>query len=537
MRHVPLAVMTALIVTSGCNNLFPTGPTASLPGGTGTKLGSAQTKNSAIVGRIDAGVKKPIRYDNRDARVAVMTQSFSFSNNPKLKKASESFNAFARSLGGLLTPASSAWAGGGLVANGGGYWNTNEFAASIRNLRVMSVKNAYAIAGIQELKQGEATVLMDDATKELTGVKTRDAELRFNFVKAGNRRTWTIDIVKSPDGTRGKVTIDVNSTTWRSFEWPVAYMPPEVCDTDDTQTVPRSVPKPAATPWNLRPSPVPIAAASPANPDDWDTTTEADDEVPDGEPETEPTPDMNRAYDGTDGDPDADWMSNDDDAQGYCRPDSNWVRPTPVPFRVGGNEYPEFVERASFQIEVVPKGDDSLKMQFNGTLDEAQNVPNSSVRVPTHWVFAAQVPGIAMDWESRMKLIPRNFSFDGKGRMLVQMAEGEEAFTYTASTDESRGTGTFALTNQGAKMQLLMTTGGWGAAQTRLLSTEDGAELGTVTMIRSNAALLTFKDGTTKEWELFPGELLSVGAPTAPRPEQMAPQRYPVARRPVPINN
>ena len=45
-------------------------------------------------------------------------------------------------------------------------------------------------------------------------------EAKFKFVNNGNERTWTIDILKSPDGTTGTMTVAVTADSWKAAPAP-----------------------------------------------------------------------------------------------------------------------------------------------------------------------------------------------------------------------------------------------------------------------------------------------------------------------------
>lgn len=516
VRHrLPVVLSATLslgLLATGCVTVQqPTGPVTP----TRTKATSGGTSPTAIAARLDAGVQKAITYKSREDKVEVMTSAFSLSKNKGLLKAADSVKAMGTSLAGLqnLTTATSAPASRYRVGDG-------------PSLRMIGAHGTYALAGLKELKQGDVVLVYDDQTREVTNIRGKDAELRFKFNDQGNKRAWSSEIVKSPDGTTGKLSLEVDGIGWKSVPMP-QQTAPWICEPASPR--PRSAPPTSPPPaWTPGPNDTPVPAETP-------TWTPGPNDTP--APAWTPMADADEVYEESYDDP---------DAGPSCGPDPNWVEPEPIPFRVAGNEYPEYVEALSFRFSIAPKGDENLAIEFAATLDEPSNVPNTTLRLPTHWNLLARVPGLTLNWDSRLKLIPNNSTFEGKGKMLVEVENGEEQFNYVVNFKEASRAASFSMTNVGAKMKLFIASDNGSTPVTRLISTENDSDLGTVEMKpgSSNVALVRFNDGKKMEWELFPNDLFSqlFSAPGSftptmtstlvPEPTRAAPKR--VVRKPVP---
>jgi hypothetical protein len=179
---------------------------------------TAKGGSAAIDARLRAGVKTAIAYTSREDRMAVMTEAFSLSRNKGLQKASESFKSLGSSLSGLqaLTSATSRSASAGSLryrVEGG------------PTLHVVGSRAGYALAGLAEYEQGDTVIVYDDQTKEVTAVRSADAELRFKLDKRGDARSWTSEIARSPDGTTGLLSVEVSSRAWKTYELPQPQAP------------------------------------------------------------------------------------------------------------------------------------------------------------------------------------------------------------------------------------------------------------------------------------------------------------------------
>jgi hypothetical protein len=198
--------------------------------------------------------------------------------------------------------------------------------------------------------------------------------------------------------------------------------------------------------------------------------------------------------------------------------------PAAPPYKWFGNEVPETVDAVAFTLEVTPKGDAVNAMTMSGTFDQPQFVPNSLLRVPTHWTYHASVPRVTLDCESHMNLVAGRSTFAGNGTMAVDADTGKEQFTFDAKADEKARAASVALTNVAAKVTLLLrgtqqTPSSRPDVKTTLVSAEDGTKLGDVALdpSRPRFAVVTFTDGTKMDWELYPEGLLPTPAmATAP---------------------
>jgi hypothetical protein len=477
-----------------------------------TKAIGTETLNA----KLNAGVKNAIRYETREEKVAVMTQAFSVSKNEGLVKAGESFSAIGRSLAGLQNLVS-----GSPVSTTSGLRYQKTGAPT---LYVSSGNNAYSLAAIQELRQGDTVITYDEQTSELKSIRSPDTEINCEFTNNGNQRTWAAELRKSPDGTTGALAIDVNSKTWKTYGIPQPSAP-WVCKPAPKR--PAVIPTPIASPLptnapveTVNATPTMLPEPSPTPTPRGETTDQYTlGQVTDGEMPGIDAPYDNDVYDKTD---EAD---DYDDGLPACGPDPNWVAPEPLPFRVGGGEYPEYVESLNIRLNITPRGDESLAFAFSAELSEPENIPNTNLRLPTRWNFVARVPGLTFDWGSKLSMIPKNSTFEAKGKMLVEVAKGEEQFNYVLGFKEARRATTFSMTNVGAKVTLLMAADNGNQPVTRLISSEDNSDLGTVEMKpgHSNIALVRFNDGTLMEWELWPNNaplpfVSSAFAPPPPRP-------------------
>lgn len=183
----------------------------------------------------------------------------------------------------------------------------------------------------------------------------------------------------------------------------------------------------------------------------------------------------------------------------------------PSAYKWFNNEVPEAIDEVKVTLDVVPKGDASLAFKLNGTFDKPQALPNTAMRVPTHWVYNAQIPKVSLDWESNMTLAAGHSTFDSKGTMNVEADAGNEQFTYELRADEQDRLGYFAMTNVNAKVKLQVTATEFALnsrpqVSSLLISTDDDSQIGTVVLDpkRPRFAIVTFADKSTAEWELYP---------------------------------
>lgn len=524
MKYGMTITLACAVIATGCQIVVPAQPPK-----TGTppvvKPVTSGGGVAAIESKLRAGVKTPIAYTSRDEKVEVMAKAFTVSENSGLGTAATSFKKLATSLQNAFMARSAAMSAGGAPGMG----------AMVSQLRAESSAAVYAIAGLAESQQGDATFIYDEDTRELVAIKGPNAEIQFKFVNGGNKRSWEATIVKSPDGTTGTFSIEVDSSAWKAYNFPTAT-PPMKCGPYTPRPrytpsyYPTAAPSYAPTPaWSAPPEAEPSATASGLIGESGGSY-----QVAQAYPSPGYTPDPN-GVDAPDYEPGYD-PNYDDDYEDPCGPDPNWVAPTPPPFKFAANEYPEFVDRVAFKFVVKPEGKDNLAFEMAGALDEAENVPESTMRIPTQWTYMARIPGVYFDWKSKLTLRPRNSQFHAEGNMLVEVEKGQEAFTYNINFNEGRRSGTFALNNVGAKVQLLVTADqgeyGGSSVHTRLLSLRDdgsaGAEMGTVEIKPGtyNVAVVKFNDGVTKEYEIFPQGLIPMGPPPMATQPAPAPTYY-----------
>lgn len=424
--RMPVAVATALAL-SGCF--------LNAPGATGGKV-AMQTKV---------------------AKVQVMTRTFSLTKNQGLSKATESFKQLASAL-------QSAFSATAMPATSPKRYCVEDAFTAVR---AAGMRATYKVSGVADF--GDAKLIYDDATGEVTAIQGPNAKITFTFTKNGNQHAWDAVIEKSPDGTTGKFHIEVTGT-WREMPMLMPMMP-----------APMPMPRPRA----------PLPVASPA----FTIAQVADDAVVGPTAEEVPMAAM-----------------------------PTMAMPSPPPYKWLGNEMPDRVESVSFTLAIAPKGDAANAMTMSGAFDEPGSVPNSSVQVPTHWKYSAVIPKVTLDWESRLKLALNHSTFAGNGTMAVNGDNGKETFTLDAKADEAARTASLALTNVAAKVTLLATGSQKNPysppdVKTTLVSAEDGSKLGDVALDpkRPRFAIVTFTDGTKMDWELYPEGLIQ-SPPMGPSP-------------------
>jgi hypothetical protein len=426
--RLPVALAAALAV-SGC--MLP------LPGLSGSPV-KAVTPGSTVT------------MQTRVAKVQTMTRTFSVAKNPGLNKAAASFKELATALQSAFASSS------GVSARRAGAYSVEE---AVDSVRAAGMKATYRVTGMAD--HGDAKLIYDDATGEVTAIEGKDARVTFKFVNNGATRTWEAVIEKSPDGTTGKFQVEVTGG-WRANPM---FSPP--------------TPQPRPTDFVLAQANEALAI---------DTETEPDLET------------------GAEAEPGVEAQSGASvtDMPGY----------TPLPYKWFNNEYPETVETVRVSLDILPKGDASLAFKLAGTFDEPTRVPNSAAQVPSHWKFNARIPKVSFDWESRMSLAASRAKFDASGALTVETDSGQDQFTYVAKADEQARTASFALTNVAAKVTFLLSgtqkdPHAQPSIKSVLLSAEDGSQLGTVALDpnRPRFAVITFTDKSKMDWELYPADM------------------------------
>ncbi|MEB3329960.1 MAG: hypothetical protein VKQ33_12070 [Candidatus Sericytochromatia bacterium] len=512
-----LALSTAGSLTlfaAGCTTQ-PAAPVAEPPV---VKARRTDGGRAAINARLRTGVRKPISYASPEDRVEVMTEAFSLSRNEGLQKASESFRALGSSFAGLQALTSPTGSTGS------------------SRYHVVSSREGYALNGLTEYPKGDAVIVYDEETKEVTAVRSSDSELRLKFDRRGNTRSWSSEIVRSPDGTKGLLAVQVSAQDWVPYELPHQTRAPWVCTAPTPE--PEASERPGASP-SRQPSPSPIRTQEPSPPPSPARNLQQLDDAS-GATGPTPTPGPNdppasRSTPGLTSEPPAlsgtSPLPEPEDAgpvRRRCGPDPDWVAPGPFPFQVAGGEYPKAVEKLSLQLAITPRGDERLAMELLADLDEPINVLSTSIRLPGHWKLLARLPGMTLRWDSRLSLVPRNMSFSGSGKMIVEVGRGDEQFDFTVSLREASRTTNVSMTNVGAKLRLRIAGDQGEPLRSQVLSLESGREkeIGTVEWVPGspNVALVRFDDGKTMRWELYPrnqfGQLGSGVGAFQPAPAQ-----------------
>jgi hypothetical protein len=392
------------------------------------------------------------------SKVQVMTKTFSLSQNQGLNKAAQSFKTLAGSLQSVfasaLTPSKAT-------------------PAQLETaLRVAALRAAYKTAGVSEM--GSAKLVVDDATGEVTAIESDTAKVTLAFKADGDTHTLDVAIVKSPDGTTGKLHLVVTGA-WRDASEGLMLAPTPVKTTQPKATK-KAPPTTPPTGFGIRAVEPELTATDVA-------------------PSASPTPAPSAA-------------------------------PSKKPYTFFHNEVPTAIESAALTFEITPKGDASLALKLDATLDQPAALPNSTMRVPTHAALTAQLPKVALDWDSTVTIAAGHSTFAAKGALTVEADNGKEAFTYEAKADEATKAGSWALTNTAAKVTLLVSATQKSPfsgldTTTTLVSAEDGSKIGDVVLDpkRPRFATVTFTDGTKVDWELYPEGLLPTpGAPIAAAP-------------------
>ncbi|MDB5101933.1 MAG: hypothetical protein JWM80_6354 [Cyanobacteria bacterium RYN_339] len=508
--RVPAALLTALAVCGCALGQAPTAPKAG-----------------------------PVSYQTKVQKVNAMTKTFSLSKNVGLGQVASSLKDLTLSLQSAFIQGPSQ---------------------GVQAITSTGLRASYELAGISE--QGNATLTFDDKTKELTGVKSPDAELAFKFLNKGRTRSWEITIVRCKDGTTGTLTVEVTGG-WTSQQSgggmfapaPVAMPAMPTCPwTPEPYPSYGYYPTPQPTMWGnyptaepsygYYPSPSPYGSYYPSYAPSYypsyypsyaasyypspKPTYYAPSPTPTPRSSYAPTPTPRPAspspvaYSLNSTQPMMYYTPPPCDNQTYDdQPMQEWTPPPPPPFKVFGGEYPNVVEAVNVKLDIKPRGDAKLAIKLDGQFNEPEAYPGGSFLVPTHWVVKASVPKVAFDWESHLHLDPGKSSFKGGGSLTADTAEGAEKFLYDLSFDEAAKTGAFGLTNVAGKVRLQVVGSMMSSKpDASLVSTEDGKHLGKVEFdpARPRFATVKLDDGTDLDWELFPADLFPTPALPAPPP-------------------
>lgn len=531
--RLPASLATAILV-AGCVVQGP--PTTVPPGG--------------------GGKKGPVSYEGKVKKVDALTRAISLEKNDGIKRASESIQKLIQALAGVMAgpqamPASAA---------------RYQLNRTLYELGDASARATYDLAGMERM--GNATLVYDDDTKELTGIVADNAEITFKFVNNGRRRSWEATIVRSPDKTTGTFFVEVEGgwTSQPSFAasspvYAVPYCPPRP-SVRPTKRPASARPLPATpypsgywTPGPYNPdggphngdpngwtSPTPYAYPSytpgpswypSPSPTAWATTPPPATPSPSpmasgglisnnagGYAITQfggpmPAPATPYATDYGDGYQDDgyqdDYGYEDEYRDPACdNPQPAWTPPPPPPFKVFGGEYPNVVSSVAVKLDVIPQGDKSLAFSFAGKFDEPEAMPGQTFLVPTHWKLNAKVPKVKLDWESRFHMDPGKNTFKADGSMTVEGgADGDDTFKFAGSFDEAAKDikAQIAHVDAGVKLVVEGKMGTSKPDKLGLYATDTDEKLGDVEPDNSRPGVVVItmlKDGQKIDWQLLP---------------------------------
>ena len=187
---------------------------------------------------------------------------------------------------------------------------------------------------------------------------------------------------------------------------------------------------------------------------------------------------------------------------------------TPPPFKLAANEMPDGMESASLRLAFRPKGDAKLAVSLDAEVKDFQ--PGGMF--PGDIKLSAHVPDMDFKLNAAFKGSGATYTVKADASLLVTLSEGQEQFLL--NVDGNQQEGRIELTNVGAKVKLVYTGSSAKPSKTaKLVSTEDGRELGTVEPDpqRPRYLIVKLKDGKTVDWELYPENLL----PQPPAPASL----------------
>ncbi len=480
-NRLPLVLALALAVT-GCN------PPA---GGTGAAGG----------------------YDQKVAKVEQLTKTLSLTQNEELKQAATSM----QTLGGSMTQggfANATQAAGGLVAAGGG----NMVAAGSGNVLVNNGGNLVAAGGgnyllnalVQDLNAGvrkdvyqlmgtvrgqaNSELTYDDATGELTGVSDGQTTATFKFVNGGAKRTWTIAILKSPDGTTGTMTFEVTADVWRAAPQPQPQPQPQAPNGDDAAWWGDTQPS-AGPDFGGDEDPLPNAGAG-------------DDDQADANGE------LGGEANGDETDDAGDDLADDDE-------EFELQQAAPA-IKIFNNEVPDPNTLTAFRFacDLTPKGDASLRVKLDALIDDVK--VSKLGRMPSHLKLDLTVPTVQFTSDTHFD---GQTKFASTGGLKVRTAEASESLKYDLDLLFGENTGKVDLVHEGAKVRLgVVATKGAKPGQpettTGLYDTESNQKIADVEPAKdaANVVLIKFTNGKVVRWDVASGTTSPLPGPTGSKP-------------------
>lgn len=440
-------------------------------------------------------------YDQKVSKVEQLTKTLSLSQNEELKKAAASMQTLGGSMtkGGFANATAAAGglvaagggnvvgnAGGGLVAAGGGNVVGNAggglvaagggnylLTALVTDLNAGVRKDVYKLLGTLDGGNG-STLTYDDATGELTGISDGQTTAAFRFTNGGSKRTWTIDILKSPDGTTGTMTFEISADTWVAAQTPQAR-PTAPSGGEDAD-------------WWGTPAP----SASPDFGGDEDPMV--GEEEPAGGEEDEPAYGDDQAY---------------GDDEGYD------LAQAQAQVKIFNNEVPDPNTLTAFRFacDLTPQADATLRVKLDAVIDDVKTTAQG--RMPTHLGFNLTVPTVQFTSDTSLDGTTK---FASKGGLKVRTAEGTESLRYDMDLALGENTGKMDLVHEGAKvrMGLVATKGskpGVPATQAALYDTESNAKIADLEPVEGSPSivLIKFTNGKTIRWDVAGGTTTVTG--------------------------
>ena len=450
-------------------------------------------------------------YDQKVSKVEQLTKTLSLSQNEELKQAMGSMQAVGGSMtqGGFANVTKAAGglvaagggnvvgnAGGGLVAAGGGNVVGNAggglvaagggnylLRALVQDLNAGVRKDVYGLLG--EIEGGAGSkVTYDDATGELTGVSDATMACTFRFKNEGAKRTWTIDIQRSADGTTGSMTFEIQADVWKA----ASATPPQPQGGNDAD-------------WWGTPPPAPDFGG-----DEDPLPTGTDDDQANGDLGTE-------AEDATDEEAYGEDEAYDEQDYGLSQADA-------PPLKIFNNELPDANTLTSFRLscDLTPKGDAKLRVKLDAVIDDVKALPSG--RMPTHLGFNLTVPTVQFTSDTAFD---GSTKFASKGGLKVRTAEATESLKYDLDLLFGENTGSANLVHEGAKvrMNLVATKGakpGMPETKAGLYDTETNAKIADLEPAQGapNVMLIKFTNGKTIRWDVAGGTTTSLGGSSLP---------------------
>ena len=421
-------------------------------------------------------------YDQKVSKVEQLTRALSLSQNEELKQAAGSVQTLGSSMtqggfagataaaGGLVAAGGGnmvAAGGGNLVAAGGGNVMVNNggnlvaagggnylLTALVTDLNAATRKDVYKLLGTIQ-GAANSSISYDDATGELTGISDGQTTCAFAFKNEGSKRTWTIDVQQSPDGTTGTMSFEISADVWN------AAAPPQ--------------PAPAF------PQPDDQASDQPADQDWWGDDANGEQPVDDAPTDEEA------------GDDQADFGLSQAGAQ----------------VKIFNNEVPDANTLTAFRFtcDLTPRGDAKLRVKLDAAIDDVKQT--ASGRMPTHLRLNLTVPTVQFTSDTNFDGAT---AFASKGGLKVRTPEATESLTYDLALKLGANTGKLDLVHEGAKVRLNLiakpgSRPGVPETESALYDTETQQKVADLVPApgEQNVLLIKFTNGKTVRWDLMGG--------------------------------